>query len=216
MGKYHSYRTSCEIGWGGSGVVFACARSDEDVAKYAAKIYYPSDPTRRQRGQQRHRFKNECSALREISKLGQDSPIVRWMEEGEVTDSDGNDWPFYVVDRHPGNFAGYMRRHLSHAAKTELSFQLCECLGFLEVNSIVHRDLKPENLLVTESGRILLSDLGIAKLPTRFTALDIKTHRSERLGNWKYWPPELAQRKPLTHKSDLYALGLILAELWLG
>lgn len=70
---------------------------------------------------------------------------------------------------------------------------------------IIHRDLKPANLMVNVEGHIKLTDFGIAKL---FGASD-ETVPGSVLGTADFMSPEQAEGKPVTLRSDLYALGAI-------
>ncbi len=71
---------------------------------------------------------------------------------------------------------------------------------------IIHRDLKPANLMVNTAGSIKLTDFGIAKL---FGASE-ETVPGSVLGTADFMSPEQAEGKPVTLRSDLYALGAIL------
>jgi len=70
---------------------------------------------------------------------------------------------------------------------------------------IIHRDLKPANLMVNTEGHIKLTDFGIAKL---FGASE-ETVPGSVLGTADFMSPEQAEGKPVTLRSDLYALGAI-------
>jgi serine/threonine-protein kinase len=71
---------------------------------------------------------------------------------------------------------------------------------------IIHRDLKPANLMVNTEGHIKLTDFGIAKL---FGASE-DTVPGSVIGTADFMSPEQAEGKPVTLRSDLYALGAIL------
>jgi serine/threonine-protein kinase len=78
---------------------------------------------------------------------------------------------------------------------------------------VVHRDLKPSNLMVTPEGRLKLTDFGIAK-DLDATAL---TATGRTLGTAAYMAPEQIRGAPaVSHKTDLYALGLVLYQLLVG
>ena len=77
----------------------------------------------------------------------------------------------------------------------------------------MHRDLKPSNLMVTEQGQIKLTDFGIAK-DLDATAL---TATGRTLGTAAYMAPEQIRGTPeVSHKTDLYALGIVLYQMLTG
>lgn len=84
--------------------------------------------------------------------------------------------------------------------------------------SIVHRDLKPENIMIREDDQAVVLDFGIAR-----TAADAPepvdgklTQQGIIMGTPLYMSPEQLTNRPLDGRSDLYALGLIMAELITG
>ena len=92
--------------------------------------------------------------------------------------------------------------------------QLCRALEAARVEGVVHRDLKPQNILVDQVGQIYVSDFGLAKsLETNATGM---TRTGMFLGTPQYMSPEQIEGKPADHRSDLYAVGLILYEMATG
>lgn len=77
---------------------------------------------------------------------------------------------------------------------------------------LVHRDISPENILVSRAGEVKLADMGIAK--ARFLS-DI-TWGKLRKGKYAYMSPEQIRGERLVGASDLFALGVVLAELLRG
>jgi len=92
--------------------------------------------------------------------------------------------------------------------------QLCDALEAAHELGIVHRDLKPENVIVLDRppGRDLLKvlDFGLAKLFSEVSST------SGVVGTPGYMAPEVATRAETSPASDVYAVGVILAELALG
>lgn len=93
--------------------------------------------------------------------------------------------------------------------------QLCEALQQMHSVGIVHRDLKPANVMITYDDRVKLTDFGIAKDVTAMNE-DQLTRADRTVGTIAYMSPEQLGGKPLTPKSDLYALGLILYRMVTG
>lgn len=77
---------------------------------------------------------------------------------------------------------------------------------------IVHRDVAPGNILIGKQGQVKLGDFGIV----RSVAIDSRTVPGELKGKVGYVSPEQALGLPLDHRSDLFSLGVVLAELLIG
>lgn len=75
---------------------------------------------------------------------------------------------------------------------------------------ILHRDLKPENVLLSNDGRIKLSDWGLAR------EVDQRTATESLIGTVAYVSPELVLRGAADARSDVYAAGVLLFELVTG
>ena len=75
---------------------------------------------------------------------------------------------------------------------------------------ILHRDLKPENVLLSDDGRIKLSDWGLAR------EVDQRTKTESLIGTVAYVSPELVLRGAADARSDVYAAGILLFELVTG
>ena len=77
---------------------------------------------------------------------------------------------------------------------------------------LVHRDMSPQNILVSYDGVVKLVDFGIAKAATR----NSQGQGGALKGKLLYMSPEQALGQPLDGRSDIYSLGLVLAELLTG
>ncbi len=94
-----------------------------------------------------------------------------------------------------------------------LGQQLCSALAHAHEQGIIHRDLKPSNIMVLADGTLKLTDFGIAK------DLDMQglTQTNCTVGTASYMSPEQCKgQTDLTHKSDLYSLGVMFYELLTG
>jgi serine/threonine-protein kinase len=92
--------------------------------------------------------------------------------------------------------------------------QLASGIAAAHEVGVVHRDLKPHNVLIDAADNVYISDFGLAKsLETSLAGL---TRTGELVGTPKYFSPEQVEGKPVDHRSDLYALGLILFEMATG
>ncbi len=92
----------------------------------------------------------------------------------------------------------------------EISRQLCFGLAAIHEAGILHRDLKPANIIIDSKGKARITDFGIAGIETELTGGEI------RIGTPAYMSPEQITGKEVSQKSDIYALGLVLYEIFTG
>jgi len=78
--------------------------------------------------------------------------------------------------------------------------------------SIVHRDVSPQNLMMSATGEVKLIDFGIAK----YAGSEEQTKTGVVKGKHAYMSPEQVRRRPLTSRTDIFSLGVILWELASG
>jgi Tol biopolymer transport system component len=107
----------------------------------------------------------------------------------------------------------------------DYAVQIAQGLAAAHDKGIVHRDLKPENLFVTRDGRVKILDFGLAKLRP---ALDADTPRRQGggdstatgtgvvLGTVGYMSPEQVRGDPADSRSDVFAFGSVLYEMFAG
>ena len=93
-----------------------------------------------------------------------------------------------------------------------ISLQIAEALEHAHSNNLVHCDIKPHNILVTDSGRVKVTDFGIARAVTSSTM----TYSGNVIGSVHYLSPEQARGESVNDKSDIYSLGVVMYELLTG
>jgi serine/threonine protein kinase len=96
--------------------------------------------------------------------------------------------------------------------------QILDGVEAAHIQSVVHRDLKPENILYAAGNdRLVIADFGIARFEEDELYTAVETKDSTRLANFQYAAPEQRSRgtEP-DQRADIYALGLILNEMFTG
>ncbi len=92
----------------------------------------------------------------------------------------------------------------------EISNQLCAGLAAAHDAGILHRDLKPANVMIDGRGKVRITDFGLAGLAEQFRGQEVMS------GTPAYMSPEQLAGKEVTTKSDVYALGLVIYEIFTG
>ena len=188
------------IGSGAMGVVYLAVH--ETTRKKVAIKILPKEMVGK--GQGAERFHREANLLQQFKHPN----IVRFQAFGR------NLGTLYVAMElvEGGTLDEYLDKEapLDWRKACQFAIEICDALHYAHEREVVHRDLKPSNLLLTAEGKIKLSDFGIAKdlVGTALTA----TGRT--LGTAAYMAPEQISGTPaISHKTDLYALGVILHQM---
>src|SRR5205807_9125684 len=106
------------------------------------------------------------------------------------------------------DLSSQLRRIGRHAPDRaiEVARQICAWLAAAHDRGVVHRDLKPANIMLDGTGRIRITDFGLAGA----------AGETLRAGTPAYMAPEQLAGAAVTPRSDIYALGLVLYELFTG
>lgn len=104
---------------------------------------------------------------------------------------------------------------MMHERAVRLMLQVLDGLSAIQARHLVHRDIKPSNLFLDHRGVVKVLDLGIVKSiqPTLSQSL---TKEGMVLGTTKYMAPEQLMGVPVDARADVFAAGLVLAELLIG
>jgi serine/threonine-protein kinase len=104
------------------------------------------------------------------------------------------------------------RAPFSNEETITIAIQLASALSHAHENNVVHRDIKPQNILITNSGRVKITDFGIARASSSKTI----SLGNNTMGSVYYFSPEQAKGGYVTFKSDIYSLGLVIFEMITG
>ena len=146
-------------------------------------------------------FTTRCARRRQVSHPN----ICRVYDIGEV---DGH--LFLSMELVDGeDLATSLRRigRFPEDKATDIARQLCAGLAAAHERGVLHRDLKPANVMLDGAGKVRVMDFGLAAVG----AVD-----DIRAGTPAYMAPEQLLGREVTARSDIYALGLVLYELFTG
>ncbi len=199
---FNKYELQSRIGSGGSGVVYEA--TDVEGQHVAVKAIDPSKATTIKL----KRFQNEIRFCERNSHLN----IVRVLDHGRGPEGQ----PFYVMPLYTGTLADVMRKGIVAAEVLKLFSQVLDGTEAAHLMHVVHRDLKPQNILWDQpTGRLAVADFGIASFEEEELYTAVETQKNDRLANFQYAAPEQRARdRDVTSKADIFALGLILNEMF--
>lgn len=191
------------IGEGGSGVVYSANEENSDLV--AIKVLDPVKATK----EKLKRFENEyrfCSRNRHPN-------IVTVLDHGLTEEQD----PFFVMPLYKGSIRSLIGKLSPREALTVFE-KILDGVDAAHKLGVTHRDLKPENILSNGAGaELVIADFGIAEFQEEEIFTAVETKDNARLANFQYAAPEQRTRgKKVDKRADIYALGLILNEMFTG
>jgi serine/threonine-protein kinase len=194
------YRILGLLGRGGMGEVYRA--TDLRLSQQVALKFLPestaADPDTLAR------FHNEVRIARQVSHPN----VCRVYDIGEV---DGQ--PYISMEYVDGeNLSALLRRigRLPNDTAIEMARKLCAGLAAAHDKGVLHRDLKPANIMIDGRGQVLVTDFGLAGIASQIQGAEIKH------GTPAYMAPEQLAGTEVTVRSDIYALGLVLYEMFSG
>ena len=204
-----AYIVETVAGRGGMGTVYT-ARHHSTGAPVAIKILgdtYAQSPVQIQR------FIDEARAVNQINHPN----IIDIFSFGQLPDGRH----YYVMEKLQGQTLRD-RIEAGPCAQSEIrsyARDICHALAAAHERQIVHRDLKPENIWLSRTAtgaiHVKLLDFGMAKLLDR-NLTEALTQTGATLGTPLYMSPEQCRGTAVDTRSDIYALGVILYELFTG
>ncbi|HTA71850.1 MAG TPA: serine/threonine-protein kinase [Bryobacteraceae bacterium] len=194
------YRIISLIGRGGMGEVYRA--DDLTLEQPVALKFLPETIAANEAALSR--FRNEVRIARQVSHPN----VCRVYDVGEV---DGH--MFLSMEYVDGeDLASLLRRigRLPTDKGIEIARKLCAGLAAAHEKGVLHRDLKPSNVMLDARGQVLLTDFGLAGLADQIAGAEVRN------GTPAYMAPEQLSGKEVTARSDIYALGLVLYEIFTG
>jgi serine/threonine-protein kinase len=194
------YRIIGLLGRGGMGEVYRA--TDLTLGQSVALKFLPEEASRNQRLLER--FHGEVRVARLVSHPN----VCRVYDIGEI-----EGMPFISMEYVDGeDLASLLLRigRLPGDKAVETARKLCAGLTAAHDRGVIHRDLKPQNIMINKRGEVVIMDFGLAAISDQLSGAEVRN------GTPAYMAPEQLKGSGVTAKSDIYALGLVLYELFTG
>ncbi len=194
------YRIIGLLGRGGMGEVYRA--TDLALGQSVALKFLPAEAAENQRLLER--FHGEVRIARQVSHAN----VCRVYDIGEA-----EGMPFISMEYVDGeDLASLLPRigRLPADKALETARKLCAGLAAAHGRGIIHRDLKPQNIMINKRGDVVIMDFGLAAIADQLSGAEARN------GTPAYMAPEQLRGAEVTAKSDIYALGLVLYELFTG
>src|ERR1039458_2167686 len=194
------YRVIGLLGRGGMGEVYRA--SDLMLGQSVALKFLPPEASSNPRLLER--FQGEVRVARQVSHPN----VCRVYDIGEI-----EGMPFLSMEYVDGeDLAGLLHRigRLPEDKALVTARQLCAGLQAAHDRGVIHRDLKPQNIMMNKRGQVVIMDFGLAAIADQLTGAEVRN------GTPAYMAPEQLKGAEVTARSDIYALGLVLYEIFTG
>lgn len=198
-GRYQVLR---ELGRGGMGIVFQ-AQDKQLNEPVAIKIL---SPILSNNAEGLARLQREVSAARRITHPN----VIRIHDISEV-----NGLHFVSMEYFQGQvLKDYIKQNgpASQLLGFNIASQICDGLEAAHRQGVIHRDLKSQNVIINNANQIKIIDFGLAHA----SHMEGMTATGLILGTPEYMAPEQVAGKKVDERADIYALGIILFELFTG
>jgi serine/threonine protein kinase len=212
-----NYLVTQKLGEGGMGSVYL-AEHPSIGKKVALKVLHSEFSSNHDVA---NRFFQEAKAVNDIGHPN----IVDIVDFGMIQAGSGREQLVYFIMEY---LAGHTLSQVIHTESPMpperalmIALQVADALSASHKCGIVHRDLKPDNIILVQRGRerdfVKLLDFGIAKLTGGNAAGSHRTRAGIVMGTPAYMSPEQCEgRDSVDHRTDVYALGIVIYEMLTG
>jgi hypothetical protein len=194
------YRIVSLLGRGGMGEVYRA--TDLTLSQPVALKFLPDSGPDHLRALER--FHNEVRIARQVSHPN----VCRVYDVGEA---DG--MPYISMEYVDGeDLASLLQRigRLPGDKALEIARKICAGVAAAHDKGVIHRDLKPANIMLDRRGNVVVMDFGLAAVADQLRGAEARS------GTPAYMAPEQLRGEQVTAKSDIYALGMVLYEIFTG
>ncbi len=192
------------IGEGGNSTVYKVV--DSSGNEFALKLLnkkYDKESIKRFKNEMDYCFKNSHSN------------IIKVVDNGIFNIGDES-FMFYVMPLYKKSLRKMMDEEIQHDLILDYFNMILEAIKYFHKGNNFHRDIKPENILYDDiENKLVVSDFGISHFCKEDLYTIVETKSSSRMANFQYASPEQRVKGGIVDsKSDIYALGLILNEMF--
>ncbi len=199
LGKYRIVR---KLGVGGSATVYLAIDTtiDKQVALKVLHEHLREDPVTIRR------FTNDARALAKLNH-----PNIVQIYAAEL------DQYYFAMEYVDGAQADLARLIADNGSLPEgraiaIALQVADALAHIHRQGLIHRDIKPGNILIAPGDRVKMTDFSIV----REVEETMLTMKGSLIGTVEYMAPEQIREEASDFRVDVYALGAVLYEMWIG
>ena len=197
-----NYQILAMAGAGGMGVVYKAL--DLKLERTVALKFLPAELNASEKDKERFLKEARTASALDHPNIG----VIHGVEET----SDGR--AFIVMAFYEGEslWQKIRRGPIPTREAVDIAIQMAQGLEAAHARNIVHRDVKPSNVLMTQQGLIKIVDFGLARVVSSPTM----TQTGAAAGTVGYMSPEQSLGKPVDRRTDIWALGVVFAEMLTG
>ncbi len=210
-----NYEIRIKVGEGGMGAVYM-AEHPQIGKRVALKVLHAEFSSKEDVVK---RFFQEAKAVNDVRHPN----VVDIVDYGWIPNKQGQNTVYFIMEFLDGpSLSDVIQNQAPLAPERALAIglQIADALGACHKSGVVHRDLKPENIILIPRGReqdfVKVLDFGIAKL-TGDQKVSVRTRTGLLMGTPAYMSPEQCEgSNNVDHRTDIYALGILLYEMLTG